>query len=157
MPKLKAFTLIELLLVLVLIGVVSFLVIVFKKPSSPPLTPENLRSFLYPNGEIYVFDDGSDLIITKDGNKTKVNFNLNSPEVYENTDGTFVKKIFNDFNSKKVIFHYGVKNGIGESFILQANDNYYVFKPFYIKKEKDLQKAKDDFLLDKYGLKGAVN
>ena len=60
MSKLKAFTLIELLIVLVLISVATFLVITFQKPTTlSTITPENLREFLYPTGEFYLFEDGS--------------------------------------------------------------------------------------------------
>ena len=151
MSKLKAFTLIELLIVLVLISVATFLIITFQKPTSfSTLTPKNLREYLYPNGEFYLFDDGSNLAILKDKNVTNVNINLNTPEVLIYKNGHFEKKEFENLNDKQVVFKYKVQNGIGESFILKANDKYYVFKPFFIKKTNSLEKAKTLFLLNKY-------
>jgi prepilin-type N-terminal cleavage/methylation domain-containing protein len=151
MSKLKAFTLIELLIVLVLISVATFLVITFQKPTTlSTITPENLREFLYPSGEFYLFDDGSNLAVLKDKNITNVNINLNTPEVLIYKNGYVEKKEFEDLNDKQVVFNYKVKNGIGESFILKANDKYYVFKPFIIEKTNSLEKAKDLFLLSQY-------
>ena len=151
MSKLKAFTLIELLIVVVLISVVTFLVITFQKPVSfSKITIEHLREYLYPNGEFYLFDDGSNLAILKDKNITNININLNAPEVLIYKNGYFEKKEFEDLNDKQVVFSYKVQNGIGESFILKANDKYYVFKPFIIKKTNSFEKAKNLFLLNMF-------
>ncbi len=153
MPKLKAFSLIELLIVIVLIGIVSVLVISFRNLSSFVLTPSNLREFLYPNGKIYIFEDGSNLVVLKDKNITNINIKINLPEVFAYKNDNFEKKIFNDINDKRVVFRYEEKNGIGESFILKTDSGYYIFKPFEIKKVSDFEIAKDIFLLTKYKYK----
>ena len=63
-----AFTLIELILVVILIGIVSFLVIRLPSlSSSKNVTILSLRDFLYPNGTFYLFSDGNEVAI-KDKN-----------------------------------------------------------------------------------------
>jgi len=147
MPKLKGFSLIELLIVVVLIATVSVLVISFKNPPSV-LTPLDLREYLYPEGKIYIFEDGS--FIVKNKNIKNINLKLENPEVFEYKNGNLEKKYFNDFNNKKVVFKFEVKNGINESFILKTDKAYYVFKPFEIKQVNSLEEAKNYFLLTNY-------
>ena len=144
-----AFTLIELILVVLLIGLISFLVI--KLPSfstSKRITLLDLREFLYPNGNFYLFADGSEIAI-KDKNLS-VNISFETPVVYVYNGNYFERKNFGYFGDKNIIFEYRVKNGIGDSFILKNGDMFYVFKPFFIKEFKSFSEAKNFFLLKKY-------
>ena len=144
-----AFTLIELILVVILIGLISFLVI--RLPSfsfSKEVTILTLRKFLYPNGKFYLFNDGSEIAI-KDKN-ISLNIPFYSPQVYVYNGRFFEKKDFNYLGDKKIVFEYSVKRGIGDSFILQNGDKFYVFKPFLIKEFSSFDGAKDFFLLRKY-------
>ncbi len=143
-----AFSLIELILVVILIGLISFLTIRLPSfSSSKNISIENLREVLYPNGEFYLFSDGSEMI--KDKNIT-LNLKFELPEVYIYNGNFFEKKEFGFLKNKKIIFKYSVKNGIGDSFILKNGENYYVFKPFEIKKFDSFQMAKNFFLLKAY-------
>lgn len=166
-----AFTLIELIIVVMIVGLVSFLVIKLPSFSSPTLSIENLRDILYPNGEFYLFDNGKELVLInekwkmKNGkfkeiknnkdleealNKSKINISFFAPIVYVYNGEEFKRKEFNDFFDKKIVFKYKVKNGVGDSFILKNGDDYYIFKPFFIKKVNSFEKAKEEFLLTKY-------
>jgi len=119
------FSLIELVLVIFLIGLVSFFVI--KLPEvNKKYAFSDLRELLYPNGDFYIFEDGSNLVI-KDKNYS-IPFSFSKIIVY---DFDFNKKSFKNFNGKKVVFHYKVRNGIGESFVV-FDKKYYVFKPFWV-------------------------
>jgi len=154
MSKLRAFTLIELLIVLVIIGAVSFLVVSFNKPSSySALTPDKLYDFLHPEGEIYMFENGRNLVVLEDKNLSDIQLNMNVPEVYVYKFDRFEKKMFNDFENKRVVFHYVEKKGVGESFILKTDKGYYVFKPFEIIKADSFEEAKNLFFLDSYRYK----
>jgi len=143
-----AFTLIELIIVILIIGIVSALVI--KLPSIAASKPkiEDLRNYLYPNGVFYLLDDGEE-IATKEKNTT-LNIKFFAPEVYKYNGEEFKKVEFGRLNNKKIIFKYEVKNGIGDSFILKNEDAYYVFKPFFIKKYSSFEEAKKAFLLTEY-------
>ena len=144
-----AFTLIELILVVILIGLISFLVIRLPSfVSSKEVTVLTLRKYLYPNGKFYLFSNGDEIAV-KDKNLT-LNLNFETPEVYVYNGNYFKQKEFNDLGNKKVIFKYIVKNGIGESFILQNGNKFYVFKPFLIKEFNSFSAAKDFFLLRNY-------
>jgi prepilin-type N-terminal cleavage/methylation domain-containing protein len=138
------FTLVELLIVIILMGLVSFLVI--RLPSAVSAKPKSitdLRNILYPEGKITVYSDGK-----IQGDK-KINFDCTAPEVLIFENGEFKKKMFN----KNIIFEYKVKNGIGDSFILKCEKGYYVFKPFNIKKTDTLNEAEELFTNSKYKLK----
>ena len=144
-----AFTLIELILVVILIGFISFLVI--RLPSfvtSKEVSILTLRKFLYPNGTFYLFSDGSEIAI-KDKN-ISLNISFETPVVYVYNGNFFEKKEFDYLGEKKIIFKYRVKRGIGDSFILQNGEKYYVFKPFLIKEFNSFDDAKDFFLLKDY-------
>jgi len=141
-----AFTLIELIIVILIIGIVSSLVIKLPSLTSSTVKIEDLREYLYPNGEFYLFNDGEEVV--KDKNVT-LNIKFFAPEVYK-YNGEFKRSDFGYLNDKKIVFKYSVKNGIGDSFILKNEDVYYVFKPFYIKKFNNFEEAKEAFLLNKY-------
>jgi prepilin-type N-terminal cleavage/methylation domain-containing protein len=135
------FSLIELIIVVFLIGVFSFIAI--KLPSSlEQKSFDNLRDILYPNGEIYIFDDKSVLLI-KDNKEKFINFNFSPFEVYD-IDGNLIS--FNNYKNKKVIFHYKIKNGIGDVLIVKEKKVYY-FKPLYVKVYKNLQSLKNNLVL----------
>jgi len=140
-----AFTLIELILVVILIGLISFLVIKLPSFSSANhITILNLREFLYPNGKFYLFKNGKEVAV-KDKNYT-LNLNFQLPVIYIYNGSFFEKKYFEN----DIVFEYKVKNGIGDSFILENGNEFYVFKPFLIRKFNSLNKAKEFFLLNKY-------
>jgi len=127
------FTLIELLVVIVLIGVISFLVI--KLPSmSKNGSLTDLREALLPDGSVTVFKNGA-----VEG-KVKINLPCDNPVTYVFKNGEFEKKEYNE----SVVFKYSVKNGIGESFILECG-GFYVFKPLFVKKAETMKKAQELF------------
>jgi prepilin-type N-terminal cleavage/methylation domain-containing protein len=166
-----AFTLIELIVVIIIIGLASFLVIKLPSFSSSKITIENLREMLYPNGEFYLFDDGKEIVLIngkwrkengkfkkikdKEGleeslKKSKINIYFDTPLVYIYDGNEFKKKDFGYFFDKKIIFKYRLNDGIGDSFILKNGNIFYIFKPFYIKKTKSFEEAKEKFLLNKF-------
>ena len=145
-----AFTLIELIIVILIMGLVTFLTI--KLPSiafSKPKDILHLRDMLYPNGTIYVLKEKS--FISKNDKNSTININFDKDlKVYKYNGEEFEIVNFPYLNDNKIIFLYKVKNGVGDSFILKNYNTYYVFKPFYIKKFNSFQKAKNEFLLTKY-------
>jgi len=148
--RLRAFTLIEILIVIVILSIVSLLVLYFPKINKSNYTILDLKELTYPSGTFYLFSDGSNLLVKKDGNfslKIKIDF----PEVFIYKNGEFIKKRFDLFiNNKHVIFKYSQKNGIGDFFILTSSEGIFVFKPLFIKKFNSLESAENYFLLKKY-------
>ena len=135
MRKLKAFSLIELILVVLLIGLVSFLVI--KLPNfNKSYSFENLRELLYPNGEFYLFENGN--MIIKNNEAKEINFRYKNFEVmnlnYERVE-------FPKFENRKVLFYYKMRNGIGDVLIVKSN-NVYFFKPLWVLKFKNIASLK---------------
>jgi len=148
MSKIKAFTLIELLIVIFIIGIVSFLVLKLPSFSNPKLKIIDLKELAHPNKTFYLFDDGSNLLI---GEKNKsLNISITAPIVYIYKNQRFEKKEFKRFNNKNVIFKYKEKRGIGDSFILVCDEGVYLFKPLWIKKMKSFDMAKKEYLLSSY-------
>ena len=143
-----AFSLIELILVVVLIGIISFLTVKLPSFSSKNITVSDLRDVLYPSGEFYLFSDGTELL-AKDKNQT-LNLKFSLPEVFVYNGEFFEKKEFGYLKNRKIVFKYTVKNGIGDSFILKNGDEFYVFKPFFIKKLNSFEEAKNFFLLKNF-------
>ena len=143
-----AFTLIELIIVILIIGIVSALVIKLPSVASPQPKIVDLRNYLYPNGKFYLFANGEEIAV-KDKNISS-NISFFAPEVYRYDGREFKQVEFDDMDNKKVVFKYSVKNGIGDSFILKSGDFYYLFKPFFIKKFNSFEEAKNEFLLTKY-------
>ncbi|WP_457564267.1 hypothetical protein [Caminibacter sp.] len=138
MSAIKAFSLIEFILVVLLIGLVTFLVI--KLPSFNKIyTFNDLRNILYPNGEIYIFKDG--YIILKNGKKQDINFRYSNFEVL-NLD--FEKVVFPKFKEKDVLFHYRIKNGIGDVYIVKEK-KVYLFKPLWEMRFDSLSSLKNYF------------
>lgn len=135
-----AFTLFELIIVVIIIGIVSFLVL--KLPSfsnSKNIKIEDLRDVLYPNGKLII--TSNKIISTK-----KINIKITNPEVFVFRDNILLRKNFKDLNNSKILFEYNVKNGIGDSFILKCNEGIYVFKPFKIIKVFSFSEAKNRYL-----------
>ena len=135
-----AFTLFELIIVVIIIGIVSFLVL--KLPSfsnSKSIKIEDLRDVLYPNGKLII--TSNKIISTK-----KINIKITNPEVFVFRDNILLRKNFKDLNNSKILFEYNVKNGIGDSFILKCNEGIYVFKPFKIIKVFSFSEAKNRYL-----------
>jgi len=141
-----AFTLIELIVVVILIGIISFLAIKLPSTSTPLLTPMDLKNFK--NLTLWVFDDGSNIT---DKNKT-LNFHLITPVVYIYKNG-WQKKKFDNYLGKKVIFKYQIKNGIQKPFILECDNGVYVFKPLFIYKTNSFNKAKEIYFNKNYAFK----
>jgi prepilin-type N-terminal cleavage/methylation domain-containing protein len=135
------FTLIELIIVIFLIGIFSFIAIKFPSVIDRK-SFDNLREILYPNGEIFIFADKS--VLLRKNNKEKfINFTFSPFEVYD-IDGNLIS--FEDYKGKKVIFHYKIKNGIGDVLIVKEKKVYY-FKPLYVKVYKNLQELKNNLVL----------
>jgi prepilin-type N-terminal cleavage/methylation domain-containing protein len=149
-----AFTLLELIIVVIIIGIVSFLVIKFPKNNSlSSLTPFGLRNYFYPTGKLVVFEDGINIT---DKNKS-VNLKLTLPVVYVYEDNEWKIKNFNKFNNKEVVFEYEIKNGVQKPFILKCDEGIYVFKPLFVYKVSSLQEAKDLYFNKQYALeKGKI-
>ncbi|GAB6075066.1 prepilin-type N-terminal cleavage/methylation domain-containing protein [Nautilia lithotrophica] len=137
------FSLVELIIVVLIIGIVSFLAV--KLPSFY-LTSKisDLLDELSPNGEIVVYKN-DDIVSNK-----KVVFDCNNPEVFEFINGEFEKKLYEKEDEKTPVFKYKVVNGVGDSFILKCQNGWYVFKPFSIKKAKTEKEAEEMFLNKKY-------
>ena len=144
-----AFTLIELLIVVFIIGIVSFLVIKLPSFSNPKLKIASLREVLHPNKSFYLFSDGNNILIGSDKNKT-LNITISAPVVYIYNNKRFIKKVFKRFDKKNVVFKYFEKRGIGKSFILVCDEGVYLFKPLWIKKVKNFEEAKREYLLSDY-------
>jgi hypothetical protein len=135
------FTLLELIIVVFLIALISFLVI--KLPSfNKSYSYEDIRKLLYPSGVIYVFEDNKAVIIKKKKKKT-INFKTQNAEVY-NIDFERIK--FKPFEDNKVVFKYVLKNGIGEVYIVKTSKKTYLFKPLWIKKFSSLNAIKNYLL-----------
>ena len=147
-----AFTLIELLIVVFIIGIVSFLVIKLPSFSNPKLKITDLREILHPNKSFYLFSNGNNILIGSDKNKTfkTLNITISAPIVYIYSNKRFIKKFFKRFDGKNVVFKYSEKRGIGKSFILVCDEGVYLFKPLWIKKVKNFEEAKREYLLSDY-------
>jgi len=146
--QIKAFTLIELLIVIFIIGIVSFLVLKLPSFSNPKIKIENLKTLTYPNKTFYLFDDGNNLLV---GDKNKsINISITAPTIYIYKNNSFEKEDFKRINNKNVVFKYSENRGIGESFILVSDEGVYLFKPFSIKKVSSLDEAKKEYLLSSY-------
>jgi hypothetical protein len=136
-----AFSLIEILLVLIIISFVAFLVITlpsFKKV----YTFENLRELVYPDG-IFILDKDKAYVI-KNGKKKEINFRYSKFEVY---DIFLNKKTF-----KNHLFIYKMKNKIGDSLIIKESKIYF-YKPFFIRKFNSLDELRGYVLKLNEGLK----
>ncbi len=144
MPKIKAFTLFELIIVVIIIGIVSFLVLKLPVFSNEKIKKiENLRDILYPNGQVIITD--KKIISSK-----KIDIKITNPKIFIFKDNMLIQKNLGEVNNSKILFKYQVKNGIGDSFILKCDEGIYIFKPFYIKKVLSLNEAKNKFLNIKY-------
>jgi len=150
MSKLKAFTLIELLVVTLLIAIVTFLIIKLPSFLNPKIEIQDLRDFLYPDGKIFILEDNEIVVTKNDRNLTNFDLTITNPVVYKYTEQDFEKVRFDPLNDKKVLFRYSVTNSLGDYFILQCDEGFFVFKPLYIKKAKDFEEAKKIFLLSEY-------
>ena len=123
MPKV-AFTLLELILVIVLLSIFSFLVISF---SGSRIEKDKIVSL--------------QKIIGKEGNISFNSLGCQNVEVYRYVgDDNFEKEV----KGEEVV--YFMKNGIGDALILECDDRFYLFKPFYIKRVQSLEEAETLFL-----------
>jgi len=137
------FTLIELIIVVLIIGVVSYLAV--KLPSFYFSSDTGgILDALKPNGEITVYKNG-DVVSDK-----KVVFKCEKPEVFVFENGNFEKKTYEKENEKQPVFKYRVENGIGESLILHCSGKWYVFKPFSVKGFDSFEEASSVFLNKEY-------
>ena len=150
-PVRASFSLIEIIIVVILIGIASAIIITNpSKTSAAKINILQLRKILYPDGIYYLFDDGSDFVVKKDENRSGLNIEINFPKVYIYKNGEFVEKDFSEYKNKKIVFEYRVYNGIGESFILHSGNFFYVFKPFQIFKTDNMDRAEELFLNKAY-------
>ncbi len=135
------FSLLELIIVVFLIGVFSFISI--KLPSAfSQKSFGDLRELVYPEGEFYIFEDKSVLLI-KNSKKIPVKFSFSDFKVY---DLNLQEKKFPKYNGKKVIFYYSMKNGIGDVLIVKEK-NIYLFKPLFVLKYKNMESLKKSLTL----------
>ena len=146
--RLRAFTLIELLLVIVIISLTTSIVLSVSN-TKKKYSIIDLKQLTYPSGTFYVFSDNTNILI-KNNKQKSINIQITPYEVLIYENNAFYKKRFSDLEGKKVIFKYSQKNGIGDSFILVSKEGVFVFKPFIIKKFNSISNAKDFFLLNEY-------
>lgn len=142
--QLRSFTLIELLIVIAIISFISIFIIVVPSKTKSKLSIDELKEITYPNGSFYLLKN-NEAVLIKDRNKT-VSISLTLPKVLEYKDGQFLKKEFGE----EVVFEYHQKNGLGDFFILVAEEGIYVFKPLFIKKFDTLKSAKEYYLLNNH-------
>jgi len=126
--RIKAFTLIELIIVIIIFGVASYLVTSSIKSTSPIITPDKLRD-VFKNKTIYLFRDGFSI----------KNIKITNPIVYNEK---LQKITFKRYKDKEVIFKYSIHNGIQNSYILECNEGIFVFKPLETIKVYSLNEAK---------------
>jgi len=134
-----AFTLIELIIVVIIIGISSYLVVSnVKTATNPIITPEKFREAFYPDKTLYMF---------RDSFNTKLNISLTNPIVY---DKDLNQINFKRYKDKDVLFKYSIHNGIQNSYILECNEGIFVFKPLKTIKVNSLQKAQDILTMKEY-------
>jgi len=122
--RIKSFTLIELIVVIVILSIVSLLILP-KNIISTKITPDKLRDILSPNGVFYLIDKNESILLT-------------NPIVYDKDLNIIT---FKKYKNKDVLFKYEVRDNIGDSYILKCDEGIYIFKPFYIKEVNSLQEA----------------
>jgi len=133
MSKIKGFTLIELIIVVIIFSIVSYLVITtLKTTTNKIVTPDKFREFFSPDITFYLLRDK--IISDK-----KINIKLLNPVVY---DKNLEQIEFKRYGDKNVLFKYELKNGIQNSYILECNSGIFVFKPLQTIKVKSLEEAK---------------
>jgi len=142
MSKIKAFTLIELIIVVILVGIISYIAVAnIKTAINPAITPDKFRDILSPNANLFIFRDSISI------DKNISNIKITNPVVYDKD----LKKInFKNYNDKIVVFKYTIKNGIQNSYILACNEGIFVFKPLETIKTTSLQKAKELLNMSEY-------
>ena len=142
MSKIKAFTLIELIIVVILVGIISYIAVAnIKTAINPAINPDKLRDMLSPNANLFIFRDSISI------DKNISNIKITNPVVYDKD----LKKInFKNYNDKIVVFKYTIKNGIQNSYILACNEGIFVFKPLETIKTTSLQKAKELLNMSEY-------
>jgi len=146
--KVRAFSLVELLVVVILIGVMTFTLVRLPSWQKSALQVEDLYDLLYPQGEIIVFEDSIELHSERD--VKGVTLALSHPEVFRFVEGRFERVDFAEKNGRKILFRYRVHRGLGDYFILVSDQGFYVFKPLGIYKTDAWEKAKELFLLAEY-------
>jgi hypothetical protein len=102
-PLKKSFTLIEILIVIILLSLFYYLSVKYISYKKP-LKIKDLYINLYPDGKVDIS-----------------NFGCKAYDYYDGKLREIKKK------------YYNVKNGIGDSFILECSDKVYFFRPFDIK------------------------
>jgi len=137
--QIRAFSLIELLIVIVLIGFISSLVLKLNTPSKK-ISITDLREFIK-DGEFIIKNNKE--FIYKGLKQKEVFIPIHNPEVYVFKNTRLIKKEYKD----DIQFRYKVKNGIGESFILKCKEGVFLFKPLFIKKVASLSEAKREFMI----------
>ncbi len=149
MSAVRSFTLIELLIVVILIGIVSFLVVRVPAIMQPPLQIEELRDYLSPDGKLIVFEDG-EAVVLKNREKRETDLLISHPVVYKFVENRFEEVHFEPIGNRRVLFSYTVRHGLGDYFILGCDEGYFVFKPLIIQKKRTFEEAKRLFLFSDY-------
>jgi len=136
----KSFTLIELVVVVILIGIVYFIVLDnYSIKEDKFLKIEQLYSKMPKNCEFLVFANGKNIELTT--NKS-FNFTIKNPKIYKLINNNLKRVFLLNYNNDEVIFRYIKHNNIGSNYILQTDNNIYVFTPFNIIKTSNLETAK---------------
>jgi len=161
--KIKAFTLIELLLVIIIMGVAySYIGSHIFKPSNMVTVklsnlPNIARSLNKKPLEFIIFGRECDKATwLHDGESLQVNYKINidaeNLRAYRfNYYGELDKFEFSDFQSQKTCFQFQLfKNNSNSSYLIQNTKNglFYLFKPYFqdVKTFDSFEDAKDEYL-----------
>ena len=132
----RGFTLIELVIVLLLLSLISFLVI--RLPSTTKIyTFSQIRQLIYPTGEFQLFSDGRAVVVTPQG-KREIRFRREKFELFT----PFLKK--KNF-PKPYLFRYKMVRGVGECVIVKTPTKVYFFKPLQIETYSSLQQLREHY------------
>ena len=161
----KSFTLIEILIVVILISIIYLLVLKLNIKQKNLNSNNNsffltqIKNKIKPYGFFLILSDKSLILIknTKflfDANKNNIEKvenifkNINTINFYTYAKNGWKKENFGLYNGEKVVFIYQVFNNRNKTHgILEVNNQYYVIKPFEIKKFNSLKKASNYYFL----------
>jgi len=149
MPKLKfSFTLIELIVVVILMGVVYFIVLSnYSKQHLPFIKITQLYNTLPKNCKFIVFQDSNNIELI---HNKKYNFHIKDPHLFKIVNNELENIKLPYYKNKQIIFEYIKHNNIQNSYILKSNEGVFLFTPFKIIKTDSLENAKELFLNEKF-------
>ncbi|NPA55948.1 MAG: type II secretion system protein [Epsilonproteobacteria bacterium] len=137
MPKITAFTLIELIVVIVLIGFMMYLAI----PHFQQIIKlSQIKDLTYPSGDVYVFQDHK-AILVKNRKEIPIDLDTSDIQVYGFVDNKLQPKTFLPYHNHKVIFAYHQKDGVGDLMVVKQHDKFILFKPLWIAYIDNLHQA----------------